>query len=355
MSQFHESVVAVRVDSSEQIGSGHLMRCLTLAERMREKGKKVHFICRALPGNLAALVKQREFSLHLLPYEGEDGSLTGYAAWLAVPMEVDAAETRKVLQRIAPVECLVVDHYGLDCGWEQRLRPLVKEIFVIDDLANRSHDCDILLDQNFYRDREKRYIGLVPKACRLFLGPQHALLRQEFYQAQANLRQRDGKLRRILVFYGGSDQTGETEKAITALLKLHLPAVHVDVIVGGSNARSETIRALCEKNKGFQYHFQVTNIAELMALADLSLGAGGTTTWERCFLGLPAIVTAIADNQLEICQDCAEAGLIHYLGKWNEVSAEDIAREVASLLQPQKLQEFQKACWVTNAKISEIP
>ena len=340
--------VVFRVDSSTQIGSGHLMRCLTLAAQIKKQHEtEIHFICRDLEGNLTSFVEQSGYILHVLPRATMEVGLTGYAAWLTVPWRRDAEETREILKRIAPVECLVVDHYGLDCGWEQRLRPLVKEIFVIDDLANRSHDCDILLDQNFYRDREKRYIGLVPKACRLFLGPQHALLRQEFYQAQANLRQRDGKLRRILVFYGGSDQTGETEKAITALLKLHLPAVYVDVIAGGSNARSETIRALCEKNKGFQYHFQVTNIAELMALADLSLGAGGTTMWERCFLGLPAIVTAIAENQFEICQDCAEAGLIRYLGKWNEVSAEDIAGAVEEFSQAEKLRAFQQSCCLT--------
>ena len=344
MSQFHESVVAVRVDSSEQIGSGHLMRCLTLAERMREKGKKVHFICRALPGNLAALVKQREFSLHLLPYEGEDTSLTGYAAWLAVPMEVDAAETREVLQRIAPVECLVVDHYGLDCGWEQQIRPFVQKIFVIDDLANRRHDCDILLDQNFYRDMEKRYVGLVPPHCRLLLGPRHALLRREFYEARKTLRRRDGHLRRILVFYGGSDLTRETEKAIHALIRLALPSVDVDVIVGGSNSRQSDISELCSQYDFLHYYLQVDNIAEFMAKADLCLGAGGTTTWERCFLGLPAIVTAIAENQFEICRDCAEAGLIYYLGKWDEVSEADIAESVKVFSQPEKLRAFQQDC-----------
>ena len=337
--------VVFRVDSSTQIGSGHLMRCLTLAAQMKKQhGTEIHFICRDLEGNLTSLVEQEGHILHVLPQASVEVGLTGYAAWLAVPMMVDAEETREILKRIAPAERLVVDHYGLDREWEQHLRPLVKEIFVIDDLANRRHDCDILLDQNFYRNREKRYLDLVPKTCRLLLGPQHALLRQEFYQVQANLRQRDGKLRRILLFYGGSDRTRETEKAIAALLKLRLFAVQVDVVVGGSNARSETVRALCEKQQGFQYHFQGTNMAELMARADLSLGAGGTAMWERCFLGLPAIVTAIAENQLAICQDCAEAGLIRYLGRWDEVSAEDIAGAVAEFSQAEKLRAFQQSC-----------
>lgn len=337
--------VVFRVDSSTQIGSGHLMRCLTLAAQMKKQhGTEIHFICRDLEGNLTSLVEQERHILHVLPRASVEVGLSGYAAWLTVPMMVDAEETREILKRIAPAERLVVDHYGLDREWEQHLRPLVKEIFVIDDLANRRHDCDILLDQNFYRNREKRYLDLVPKTCRLLLGPQHALLRQEFYQAQANLRQRDGKLRRILLFYGGSDRTRETEKAIAALLKLRLFAVQVDVVVGGSNARSEIVRALCEKQQGFQYHFQGTNMAELMARADLSLGAGGTAMWERCFLGLPAIVTAIAENQLAICQDCAEAGLIRYLGRWDEVSPEDIAGAVAEFSQAEKLRAFQQSC-----------
>lgn len=342
--QLKTHIAAFRVDSSEIIGSGHLMRCLTLAERMREDGWEVHFICRDLPGNLAALVESQGFFLHLLPRHRRDASLEGYAAWLTVSQEVDAEETSEVLQGLPAVGRLVTDSYALDRKWERRLRPLTREIFVIDDLANRPHDCDILLDQNFYRDMEKRYIGLVPPTCRLLLGPRHALLRWEFYEARKTLRRRDGKLRRILVFYGGSDQTCETEKAAAALLQLALPGVEADVVVGGGNARQEHIRSLCEEHEFLHYHLQVSNMAELMASADLALGAGGTTTWERCFLGLPTIVTAIAENQFEICRDCAEAGLIYYLGKWDEVTQEDIAAGIKMFSAPEKLHSFQQAC-----------
>lgn len=337
-------VAAVRVDSSTMIGSGHLMRCLTLAERMREDGWDVHFICRDLPGNLSALVETHGFFLHLLPRHRQDASLQGYAVWLTVSQEADAVETREVLQKLPSVRRLVVDNYALDRTWERKLRPLTDEIFVIDDLANRPHACDILLDQNFYRDMEGRYIGLVPAQCRQLLGPRHALLRKEFYEARQTLRRRDGTLRRILVFYGGSDQTRETEKAIAALLQLQLAGVDVDVVVGGGNARREHIRRLCEEHGFLRYHLQVSNMAELMASADLALGAGGTTTWERCFLGLPTIVTAIAENQFEMCRDCAETGLIYYLGRWDEVAAEDIAVSVKMFSQPEKLRAFLQGC-----------
>ena len=337
-------VVAIRVDSSEQIGSGHLMRCLTLAQQLRKKSAEVHFICRDLVGSLHDLVYEHGFQLHLLPRHEVNPALTGYAAWLTVPQMVDAEETGTILHQIQPVERLVVDNYALDAAWEQKMRPFVREIFVIDDLANRPHDCDVLLDQNYYQAMQSRYNGLVPETCKLLLGPAHALLREEFYAAREHLRERDGTLRRILVFYGGGDATRETEKAIYALLQLDLSSVDVDVIVGGANAHRTEIEDLCVRHDFLHYHCQVSNIAELMANADLCLGAGGTTTWERCFLGLPAIVTAIAENQYAVCQACHDAGLIHYLGTAEEVTKENLKSAVLALMDRDALHRFEESC-----------
>ena len=339
-----QKIAVIRADASEQIGSGHLMRCLTLADRMRREGTEVHFICRDLVGNLNHLVCEQGFPLHVLPRHADDPSLSGYAAWLTVAQETDARETGEVLCTLAPIMRLVVDSYALDEVWERIVRPLVGEIFVIDDLANRKHDCDILLDQNFYRAMQHRYDGLVPPSCKLLLGPSYALLREEFYAAKKKLRWRDGHLRRILVFYGGSDVTHETEKAVRALLHLSLPAVEVDVIIGGSNAHRMQIEELCAPHDFLHTYCAVSNMADFMANADLCLGAGGTTTWERCFLGLPAIVTAIAENQLEICRDCADAGLIYYLGRWDEVTENDIASAVSGTMDMHHLRRLQKAC-----------
>ena len=339
-----QKIAVIRADASEQIGSGHLMRCLTLAGRMRREGTEVHFICRDLIGNLNHLVREQGFPLHVLPYHADDPSLTGYAAWLAVAQETDARETGEVLRTLAPIMRLVVDSYALDEVWERIVRPLVGEIFVIDDLANRKHDCDILLDQNFYRAMQHRYDGLVPPSCKLLLGPSYALLREEFYAAKKKLRRRDGHLRRILVFYGGSDITHETEKAVRALLHLSLPAVEVDVIIGESNAHRTQIEELCAPHDFLRTYCAVSNMAEFMANADLCLGAGGTTTWERCFLGLPAIVTAIAENQLEICRDCADAGLIYYLGRWDEVTEMALYHALYVMTKPEALTQIQNTC-----------
>lgn len=336
--------VAIRVDSSRVIGSGHLMRCLTLGERLRSEGAQVFFVCRDLPGNLYDLVHEKGFVFKVLPRHEDDSTLNGYAAWLTVSQETDAQETRLVLDALAPISRLVVDSYALDETWEKAMRPIVGEIFVIDDLANRRHDCDILLDQNFYLDMEHRYDGLVPIGCKLLLGPRHALLRQEFYEAKKRLRSRDGVLRRILIFYGGVDGTRETEKAIQALLLLKLQQIEVDVVVGSGNVRQEQIRQLCEAHDFLHFHSQVSNMAEFMSNADLCLGAGGTTTWERCFLGLPAIVTAIAENQLAVCRDCADAGLIYYLGRWDEVTEMALHHALRVMTKPEALTRIQNTC-----------
>ena len=338
--------VVIRVDSSSQIGSGHLMRCLTLAVRLRDGGADVYFICRDIDGNLSRLVSEQGYDLLMLPRAEHDDTLAGYAAWLTVSEERDAADTIEAMiaRGLGHVDMLVVDSYAIDSTWEKRLRSMANKIFVIDDLANRHHDCDILLDQNYYKDMKKRYIGLVPQDCEMRLGPRHALLRDEFINARRSMCKRDGNLRRVLVFYGGSDLTCETEKAIKAILSL--PDIHIDadIVIGATNAHIDEIKLLCTGHTNLHLHVQAQNMAALMAEADLALGAGGTTTWERCYMGLPTLVTIVADNQLGIAKDCDEAGLICCLGCAGEVSVARMADEIRKCAQPEYLKKLQNAC-----------
>lgn len=330
-------LAVIRADASTYIGSGHVMRCLTLAHRLKkEKNAKVVFVMRVLPGNLIGVVEKQGFEvLKLLP-ANQKYSLSGYGLWLTVPMEVDAQQTIEVLQHYLQehgcevVDRLIVDSYALDEQWELMLRPYCREIMVIDDLANRKHDCDILLDQNFYLNKDVRYAGLVPEHCKMLLGPEHALLREEFYEAKKHLRKRDGNIKNILVFYGGSDLTNETEKAIKALVQLHDEGYSftADIITGVSNSRREKIKYLCSKYQFLHYYCQVSNMAEFMNKADLMLGAGGSTTWERLYMELPALVTAVAENQVQGCRDCCKAGMINYLGKAENVTVEIIREAI---------------------------
>ena len=329
-------MIVFRVDSSVQIGSGHLMRCLTLAGQLKKvKQAEIAFISRNLEGNLNHLIENHGYRLFTLPRVVPNEGLAGYEKWLTVKQAVDADQTKQILQRIA-VDYLIIDSYALDETWENILRPYVNKIMVIDDLANRRHNCDILLDQNYYCDMESRYTGLVPANCQLLLGPQYALLREEFYEARQKMRNRDGTIKNILIFFGGSDLTDETMKALKALESLHRSDIQVNVVVGASNKNRENIEAYCRQYENMQYFCQVSNMAEMMNEADLAIGAGGTTTWERCFLGLPSIVIAIADNQVCICEDCARLSCIHYVGKSVSVTRADIKNAIFKFLTERK-------------------
>lgn len=334
-------LAVIRADASISIGSGHVMRCLTLAHRLKkEENAKVVFVMRVLPGNLIDVVDKQGFEvLQLLP-ANQKYSLNGYGLWLTVPIEVDAQQTIEVLQYYLQehgcdvADRLIVDSYALDEQWELLLRLYCNEIMVIDDLANRRHDCDILLDQNFYLNKDVRYVGLVPEHCKMLLGPEYALLREEFYEAKKHLRKCDGTIKNILVFYGGSDLTNETEKAIKALVQLHYEGYNftADIITGLSNSRREKIEKICSKYHFFHYYCQVSNMAEFMNKADLMLGAGGSTTWERLYMELPALVTAVAENQIQGCRDCSQAGLIDYLGESEKVTVDVIVNALFAQL-----------------------
>lgn len=326
-------LAVIRADASTSIGSGHVMRCLTLAHRLKkDKNAKVVFVMRVLPGNLIDVVEKQGFEVLKLSPANQKYSLNGYGLWLTVPMEVDAQQTIELLQYYLQehscevVDRLIVDSYALDEQWEQVLRPYCREIMVIDDLANRKHDCDILQDQNFYLNKDVRYAGLVPERCKMLLGPEYALLREEFYEAKKHLRKRDDTIKNILVFYGGSDLTNETEKAIKALVQLHDEGYNftADIIIGVSNSRRGKIEKICSKYHFLHYYCQVSNMAEFMNKADLMLGAGGSTTWERLYMELPALVTAVAENQIQGCEDCSQAGIIEYLGINDDVRVDTI-------------------------------
>ena len=322
--------VAIRVDASSKIGSGHVMRCLSLAAKLqKEHDAQVYFVMRQLAGNLFSRVQDKGYSVLPLPAEQTEEQLTGYEKWLTVPVEQDAKETIAELRTIGTVDLLVIDSYAIDVTWENEARPYVKKIMVIDDLANRKHDCDLLLDQNLYEDMHTRYNHLVPLHCQLYLGPKYALLRDEFYEARKTIRQRNGTIQNILVFYGGVDATNETMKALHALEKVrNADAVTVNVIVGANNPSKEKIERCCMTHTNWHFYCQVSNMAEFMNQADLMLGAGGSTTWERCFLQLPALVTAVAENQIESCKYLEKCGVIKYLGVFKDVTENKIALEV---------------------------
>jgi UDP-2,4-diacetamido-2,4,6-trideoxy-beta-L-altropyranose hydrolase len=314
--------VLFRVDASYAIGSGHLMRCLALATALGAAGAKVSFICRDLPGNYVGWLRERGHRVCLLPAPsgplppGEDE----YLYWLGVPMETEIGECKALLKAMPAPDWIVVDHYALDSRWESAVRPESSFLMVIDDIANRPHACQLLLDQNYYPQPEQRYSSLAAGAIAL-LGPAYALLRPEFHTEHLHAKRRTGEVRRLLVFMGGSDCGNVTSSILRTLTSLEKHSLEIEVIVGKANPHLPEVAQLCEQ-AGAQMLTQVNDMAARMARADLSIGATGVATWERAAVGLPTLAVSVADNQLDIARYADQLGILRWLGDAAQVNEE---------------------------------
>jgi UDP-2,4-diacetamido-2,4,6-trideoxy-beta-L-altropyranose hydrolase len=315
--------VAIRVDAGLAMGAGHFMRCLTLAQGLVAAGAIVRMISQGLPAHLQALGRTAGCEVVALP-----GPEPAPAPWPEAATAADASATVAALG--SRWDWVVVDHYALGAGWEAAVHPLAGRILAIDDLADRDHACDVLVDQNLYRDAELRYRGRVPAGCRLLLGPRYALLRAEFAALHAAARPREGAVTRQLISFGGADSENHTGGALAALEGVLAPGCQVDVVLGASHPRREELLAQCAA-RGFRAHVQTGRMAELMSQADLAIGAGGISTWERCCVGLPAIVAVIAANQRQLVADGGAAGILQPLAAGGDFTGH-LRRELAALL-----------------------
>lgn len=297
--------IVFRADASIQIGTGHVMRCLTLADELTRQGHQCQFICREHKGHLGDLIASKGYEVHLLPCargtEQQPAVITdnAHADWLGATWQQDADQALEVLPS-QETDWLVVDHYALDARWERQVAKAVDRIMVIDDLADRHHECSLLLDQNLGR-AESDYDQLVPKDCVRLIGPEYALLRPEFAQLRelSLQRRKQPELKRILISLGGVDQTNATGHVLGALAKTPLPVdTDLDIIMGASAPYLEEVRQQAEELPfKATVNVNVNDMAERMCLADLSIGAAGSTSWERCCLGLPSIIVILAGNQ----------------------------------------------------------
>jgi len=307
--------VFFRVDASVQLGSGHLMRCVTLAHELKNYGVVTHFICGDQIGNLNDWLQSQGMTVTVI------------CSTPVLNVISDAEQTIIALNKVEP-DWLVVDHYGLDFEWEKILRPYVLRIMVIDDHTGRIHDCDALLDQNYAVDASQLYSGLVPESCQMLIGPSFALLRKEFIELRPMVGRRES-IESILLFFTGGDDQGETLKAMRGV-EIYGKIQRVDVVVGRSNPQNDTIKNYCEV-MAWGYHCQVDYMGKLIAQADLVIGAGGASNWERCLLGVPSLVAILAENQAMIAQALDQAGAVVNLGWANTLTPDDYAEALSGL------------------------
>ncbi len=317
--------VLIRADASAAIGSGHVARCLTLATVLRANGAEVVFACRELPGNALARLAGEGWRSVGLPalYPGEEPA-RGIEAPLPWQADIDALQNG--LSGEPAFDWIVVDHYGLDHHWQTAARRWAGRIAAIDDLNNRQHAVDLLFDQNFTAS-DPAYAGRTLAPCRQLLGPRYALIRDEFCRAPVPIKPR---VDRVLVNFGGLDGAGETWKAMLALADFR--DLQVDFVAGTANPRLAQLQAMAADRPSWRVRTFVQDFAELMAAADLFIGAGGGTSWERAALGLPTLCIAVAENQQANAERLAAAGAHLYLGPCQAVDVGHLKQAVEDVL-----------------------
>lgn len=335
-----------RVDASEKIGTGHLVRCLTLAATLRLRGCHVVFICRPASGHAEALVRRNGFQLHILPAAvklADAAAPEDYKSWLGATEEQDATDVILFLKESKP-DWMVVDHYGISEAWHKRLRSHVRKLMVIDDLANRAFDCDLLLNQNLNNDLDQAYFGKTPSGCQLLLGTSFALLQPEYARLRAVVGPRPGPVRRILVYFGGTDPHNLTCMAVRAFLALGRTDIILDVVLPGINPQLEEVHMMAGAFRNIRLHSGLPTLASLMALADLSIGAAGATSWERCCMGLPSVVVLLAQNQIEVARGLQKAGAAMWIGNVTEINSMQFQRAIEAALATSSLTAWSERC-----------
>jgi len=312
------SLVVFRADGGPAIGAGHVMRMLSLEHAFRAGGWRIGFAATEETFQSVTALAESEVEKLIVRDKDDAGSLA--AKW---PEGADL---------------LVADHYGLDAAFERKCRPWAKRIVAIDDLANRTHDAEALFDP--VCASPTAYEKLVPPHCAVHCGPDFSSLHPAFREARAAALARRGgiEVNRILVSFGQIDAGNATAEALDAIEAAGFRG-GIDVVLSSRAPHLHTIQARIKDRAAL--HIDTKVMAALMSAADLAIGAGGTTTWERCCLGLPALAVEIADNQHDLLSRAAASGVLLNLGLAKPGIASEMARALRGLLDnPTKLSQM---------------
>ena len=321
-----------RTDASPRVGSGHLSRCLALAVELRGRGAEVAFVVREHAPGWYRRVTDARLPVHLLPSPPSQTAPVeerDYAGWLGVSLDQDAAETAAALDANG-CDVLVVDHYALGAEWEGRFRRHGVTVAAIDDLAEREHDVDLLLDQNLHSDGGTRYRPLVPRDAALLVGPHYALLRSAYREARATP---DASERgRVLVMLGGAPDRAVLRTVVDSLSETSGPITSVDVLDPATSLRGPVFGRL-PGDLAITTHREQPDLTELMARAQVAIGAGGVTAWERLCVGLPTVSMSVSANQHGVLAELAAIDAVVHLGSAQAGAARRSGPAVAKLLQ----------------------
>ncbi len=311
----------VRADANNEIGWGHLMRCLALARAWQDAGGQVTFITDCQSDGLRQRLREEGFGTHLLahPY----------------PHNSDWDRTKGILIN-HKTTWVVLDGYHFDEAYQQRIRDCGHRLLVIDDMAHLKHYfADIVLNQNLHAE-QLHYSG--EAYTHWLLGTRYVLLRREFLAWKNWKREITKVAQHVLVTMGGGDPKNSTLGVIQVLQDIDVPGLEAVVVVGASNPHLKLLKAATKQSRiPINLIEDARNMPELMAWADIAISAGGSTAWELAFMGLPAIFLPLTDNQRPITRSLASAGAALDLGYYSEATPVDIRKALVLFLSEKKV------------------
>ncbi|MBI2339373.1 MAG: UDP-2,4-diacetamido-2,4,6-trideoxy-beta-L-altropyranose hydrolase [Deltaproteobacteria bacterium] len=309
--------VLMRVDAGPIAGYGHFMRSLALAQALRRKGHDVLFVSQALSDSLVAGLKRQKLTVRRL----ESG----------LPLREDALAT----SRMAVAEScrwIVMDGYSFDTEYQRLLKKGGSLLFCIDELADRRQLADIVLNQT--HDAENLFTYNTEQGAVLLLGSRYALLREEFLRRGRAVHPPKPRNRNILITMGAGDRHNQAARVIEAIATVNQGRWRVKIVAGDVNPNERLLRRLIAGLNGSNELVGSNgNMPTLMTWADLAVSAGGSTCWEICFLGLPAILISTAANQRFIASSLHASGCALHLGRHEEVVIPQIAEAVSRLME----------------------
>lgn len=336
-----------RADSSNLIGSGHVRRCVTLAQELRSRGAECRFVCRDFPGSSIDFILESKFEVAVLKWDSEvleresQGDSPEIRSGLASSMSDWDVDRDKTISAIGneKFDWLIVDHYDLDSRWESSLRPSCRKIMVIDDLADRKHDCDLLLDQNLVKDFASRYESLVSNECYQLLGPKYALIQPLYGELQKKTSTKRGPVKHLLVSFGGTDNSNLTGKVIQAFTELNIDGTSMDVVLSPDTPYFTVVATQVQQASNVKLMEKLPSLASAMLSADFAIGASGITTWERCCLGLPSLVITISENQRAIAEELSKRGLLQWAGDSHDITVDVIKQQLIHVFKTATFEE----------------
>ncbi len=302
--------IAIRVDASAQIGTGHVKRSLSLAEALRKLGAEVRFVTRALGIDSVGMIAAEGFEHTVLL--APPGSVftpdptVPHSEWAEVSLERDVTGTCEALADFAP-EWVVLDSYAFDARWHDAVRErLGCKIAQIDDLADRTLACDLLVDHTFAPDHRAKYAEVLPCASRLLGGPRYGLLGPTY--ADAPRYELSEEVRSIGIFMGGVDAGGHSLGVLNALDAIGFEG-ETEIVATSANPRLGDLRERIIARANTSLSLDLPDLAAFFARHDLQVGAGGGASWERCCIGVPTLLVVVAPNQMSVAPLLAEAGI----------------------------------------------